>query len=63
MDGIATVYAGLGEKEEALAWLDKAYEARSDFIVFIKVDLAWDGLRSDPRFQDLLRRIGLASVK
>jgi eukaryotic-like serine/threonine-protein kinase len=63
LDGIATVYAGLGEKEEALAWLDKAYEARSDFIVFIKVDPAWDGLRSDPRFQDLLRRIGLASVR
>jgi hypothetical protein len=63
LDGIATVYAGLGEKEEALAWLEKAYEARSDFIVFIKVDPAWDDLRSDPRFQDVLRRIGLASVR
>jgi adenylate cyclase len=56
---VARVYAGLGEKEQALAWLEKAYEEHSDAIVFVKVDTAWDGLRSDPRFTDLLRRIGL----
>jgi TolB-like protein/DNA-binding winged helix-turn-helix (wHTH) protein/Tfp pilus assembly protein PilF len=58
-DYIAGIYARLGEKEQALAWLERAYEARSDLLVFIKVDPTWDTVRSDARFQDLLRRIGL----
>ncbi|HYG81577.1 MAG TPA: tetratricopeptide repeat protein, partial [Pyrinomonadaceae bacterium] len=57
---VARVYAGLGEKEQALTWLEKAYEEHSDALVFVRVDPAWDGLRSDPGFTDLLRRIGLA---
>ena len=58
---IATVYAGLGEKDKAFEYLDKAYSERSlDLSWSIKADLRLDNLRSDSRFQDLLRRIGLS---
>jgi len=56
---IAAVYIGLGEKNQAFAWLSKALEERSGFLVYIKCDRRFDGLRSDPRFQDLLRRMNL----
>ena len=59
-EALALVYIGLGQKDEAVAWLEKAYEAHSAFLVFIKVSPVWDSLRPDPRFQDLLRRLGLA---
>lgn len=58
---IARVYIGLGDKNTAMVWLEKAYQARSDHLVFIKADPAWDDLRSDPRFLHLLNRIGLAT--
>jgi serine/threonine protein kinase/tetratricopeptide (TPR) repeat protein len=60
---IALVYAGLGQNDEAMQWLEKAYKARSGWLILLalKVDPRWDGLRTDPRFQDLLRRIGLPS--
>ena len=55
---IATVYASLGEKDKAFAYLEKAYQERSsDLPYFLKADLRLDSLRSDPRFQDLLRRM------
>jgi serine/threonine protein kinase/Tfp pilus assembly protein PilF len=57
---IATIYAGLGDKEKAFDFLEKAYQERSpDIPYFLKADLRIDTLRSDPRFQDLLRRVGL----
>ena len=56
---LARVYVALNEKEQAFAWLEKAYEERSAAFYQLKVDPMWDPLRSDPRFQDLLRRIGL----
>ena len=56
---IAFVYAGLGEKEKAFAWLEKAFQERTIAIVSLKVDPYWDSLRTDPRFTDLLRRVGL----
>jgi TolB-like protein/DNA-binding winged helix-turn-helix (wHTH) protein/Tfp pilus assembly protein PilF len=55
--GVAADYAFLGDKDEALAWLEKAYENRSPGPVFLKVDPRLDSLRSDPRFQALLRRM------
>jgi serine/threonine-protein kinase len=55
----AIVYAGLGDKEQAFAWLDKAYQDRSFFLIWLKVEPLFDPLRDDPRFQDLLRRVGL----
>ena len=56
---VARVYAGLGEREQALAWLEKAYEEHSDALVFAKVDPAWDSLRSDAGFAGILRRVGI----
>lgn len=54
-------YAGLGDKEQAFAWLEKAYQERRDRVFLLNVDPLLDPLRSDPRFQDLVRRVGLAS--
>jgi TolB-like protein/Tfp pilus assembly protein PilF len=60
---IALVHAGLGQNDEAMQWLEKAYQARSAWLIqlALKVDSRWDSLRSDARFQDLLRRIGFPS--
>ena len=55
----AEIYIGLGDKEQALALLEKAYADRSMLLTFLKVDPEFDSLRSDPRFKDLLRRLGL----
>jgi TolB-like protein/Flp pilus assembly protein TadD/predicted Ser/Thr protein kinase len=56
---VATVYAGLGKREQALTFLEKAYADRSSMMVLLKVDPELDPLRSDPRFAALLRRVGL----
>jgi TolB-like protein/DNA-binding winged helix-turn-helix (wHTH) protein/Flp pilus assembly protein TadD len=55
------VYVALGNKDEAFAWLEKGYQERSNAFAFFKVSPTMDALRSDPRFTDLLRRIGLGS--
>ncbi len=55
---IALIYAGLGEKDQAFVWLDKGYEQRAFQMQWIKLDPRWDSLRSDPRFTDLMRRVG-----
>jgi pentatricopeptide repeat protein len=52
-------YLGLGDNDEAFAWLERAYEEQSTFLVYIKVFPVFDPLRADPRFQDLVRRVGL----
>jgi TolB-like protein len=57
--GVALVYAGLNEIEQAFAWLEKAYEERSHWLVWCRFDPRWDTLRSDPRFMALLRKVGL----
>jgi TolB-like protein/Tfp pilus assembly protein PilF len=57
---IAIVYAGLGENEQAIAWLEKGYEDRDVRLVFLKVEPKWDALRADQRFIDIIRRMGLA---
>ena len=56
---IAQLYISLGEKDRAFEWLEKAYQERSNFMAYLGVNPVVDPLRSDPRFQDLLRRIGL----
>ncbi|HXG92117.1 MAG TPA: protein kinase [Blastocatellia bacterium] len=58
-DAVAIIYTGLGETELAFTWLERAYEERSSWLTFLKVEPAYDPLRSDERFNDLLRRIGL----
>jgi TolB-like protein/DNA-binding winged helix-turn-helix (wHTH) protein/Tfp pilus assembly protein PilF len=55
----ALIYAGLGEKDKSFAWLDKAFEEHSFTLSNLKVEPRFDSLHSDPRFADLLRRIGL----
>jgi hypothetical protein len=57
---LALVYAGLGEKERAFESLEKAKVERSTLLTYLKMDPRFDSLRPDPRFQDLLRRMGLA---
>lgn len=52
-------YIGMGNKDQAVIWLEKAYSQHSS-LTTLKVDPIYDPLRSDPRFQDLLRRVGLA---
>ncbi|HEY3137136.1 MAG TPA: protein kinase, partial [Blastocatellia bacterium] len=55
---IATVYAGLGDKDQAFAWLERAYTERSFYLTWLPMDPIWDSLRSDLRFQELLKKIG-----
>jgi len=57
---IATIYAGLGEKDQAFKWLEKAFEERDIWLMNLKVDPVLKNLRSDQRFANLLQRIGLS---
>jgi eukaryotic-like serine/threonine-protein kinase len=57
---IARACAEVGEKDEAFAWLQKAYQERDYQMTLLKVNPLFDSLRSDPRFNDLLRRVNLA---
>jgi hypothetical protein len=56
---VALVYAGLGDRDQALAWLDRAYDERSDYMVYLSLEPMLDSLRSDPRFDALVRRVGV----
>ena len=56
----AQVYAALGEKDQAFQWLEKSYQDHAPDIALIKVDPTLDSLHSDPRFADLVRRMGLS---
>ncbi|HJX93491.1 MAG TPA: protein kinase [Pyrinomonadaceae bacterium] len=55
---IAMIYVGLDEKDKAFEWFEKAYEERSWFLIFIKMDPMMDSVRSDPRYTSLIQRIG-----
>ncbi|MEK6299285.1 MAG: protein kinase [Acidobacteriota bacterium] len=57
---MASVYAALGQKDAAFEWLERVYKDHSYYVVWLNIDRAFDGLRSDPRFQNLLDRIGIA---
>ena len=56
---VAMIYNGLGDRDETIAWLERGYQQREPRMVFLKVEKKWNNLRNDPRFQDLLRRLGL----
>jgi serine/threonine-protein kinase len=56
----AMLYAALGEKDSAFAWLERGYEERDAFMVFMQVEPLYDPVRTDPRFARLVQRVGLA---
>src|SRR5262249_28322641 len=56
---LAGIYVGLGEDDRAMEYLEKAYEEHSHWLIYLHIDPSMDPLRSNPRFQDLLRRVGL----
>ena len=57
---IAVLYNGLGDRDQALEWLERGLEQRDPKMTFLKVDSKWNNLRDDPRFMDLMRRIGFS---
>jgi hypothetical protein len=57
--GIAGLYAGLGDKDHAFEWLNTAFQEHDSSLTGIRTDFVMDPLRSDPRYADLIRRIGL----
>lgn len=57
---VAMIYAGLGDKDQAFKELEKSYDERYFLMVWLKGEPRFANLRSDPRFQDLLRRVGFA---
>jgi eukaryotic-like serine/threonine-protein kinase len=58
-DIVASVYVALGDKEKAFEYLEKAYQERAGWMIWINVDPIWDPIRSDPRFDALLKRMNL----
>lgn len=56
---LARVYVGLGEHDQALAWLQKGYDQHSMYLIWLKVEPTLQVLHSDPRFADLVRHVGL----
>ena len=60
-DSVAGIYSILGENEQALTWLEKAFEESDDFLVFLNIQPQFEGLRSNPRFQALVQKIFHAS--
>ena len=58
---IGVVYAGLKDTEQTFHALDEALKERSHWLVWLKSDPRWDSVRSDPRFRELVRKVGLPS--
>jgi hypothetical protein len=56
---IATLYADLGDKDQAFRWLNTAYQERDFWMAHLKTSFLLDPLRSDPRFAELVRKVGL----
>jgi serine/threonine protein kinase/tetratricopeptide (TPR) repeat protein len=58
----AGIHSGLGENDRALEYLEKSYEEHSHWLIYLHIDPSMDDSRNDPRFQDLLRRVGLPAL-
>ena len=56
---LANAYSGLGDRDETLHWLAQAYKEQSNILQYMKVHPFYDFLRGDPRFVDLIQRVGL----
>jgi hypothetical protein len=59
---LALVYQGLGNRNEALKWLEKAYAERDVHMVFLLMDSQWDALRNNPRFKHLIEHLNLPTL-
>ena len=57
---IAIVYVGLGDKDRAFEWLDKAFQDRRGWLAYLKIEPMLDSIRDDPRFHRMLERMRLA---
>ena len=60
---LVQAYMGIGDKEKALAWLEQAYKEESNLMQWIKTENTFDPLRGDPRFTDLIHRVGLDQAR
>jgi TolB-like protein/DNA-binding winged helix-turn-helix (wHTH) protein/Flp pilus assembly protein TadD len=56
---IALIYLALGDKDEEFAWFNKGFDYQAEFMLWLPIDPIFDGERSDPRFKDLVRRVGV----
>jgi hypothetical protein len=56
---VALIYNGLDERDQTLAWLERGIQQRDPRMTFLKAEPKWNNLRDDPRFQDLMQRVGL----
>lgn len=59
---MAFVHAGEGDADQAFAWFERAYDERSNYLIYLAVEPSLDSLRPDPRYADLMRRVGLEPV-
>jgi len=59
----AGIHIGLGDNDRAIEYLERSYEEHSHWLIYLHMDPSMDGLRDNPRFQDLLRRVGLPALK
>ena len=59
---VALVHAALRERDRAMVWLERAYQERGGWLVYLRVDPRLDPLQSDARFQELLRRVGIPTT-
>jgi len=57
---IALIYNGMGDTDESIKWLERGYRERSPLMVFLKSEPKWSNLRTDPRFDSLMKRIGFS---
>jgi hypothetical protein len=54
---MAAIYAALSDRDQSVRWIEKAYEERSDYMIYLRTEPSLDGLRSEPRFQEFLKLI------
>ena len=54
---MAAIYAALGDRDQSIRWIEKAYEERSDYMIYLRTEPSLDGLRSEPRFKEFLKLI------
>ena len=57
------IHVGLGERDQAFEWLERAYKEHSGWLSYLNVEFRLDPLRSDPRFADLVHRVGLPRLR